>query len=149
MATFEKAIDIDVPVSSAYNQWTQFEQFPQFMEGVEEVRQLDDRRLHWVADIAGGREEWDATITRQEPDRCIAWESEAGARNRGMVTFQQLDDDRTRVTLLMEYEPGDLIEKVGDALGFVSRRVTGDLERFKEFIEGRGLETGAWRGVIR
>ncbi|MEX1253333.1 MAG: SRPBCC family protein [Dehalococcoidia bacterium] len=149
MTTFEKSIDIDVPVSTAYNQWTQFEQFPQFMEGVQEVRQLDDRRLHWVVDVAGTREEWDAMITRQEPDRCIAWESEAGTPNRGMVTFQPLESGKTRVTLEMEYEPSEVIEKVGDALGFVSRRVTGDLERFKEFIEGRGLETGAWRGVIR
>jgi len=148
MATFEKSIDVDVPVRTAYNQWTQFEEFPQFMEGVESVRQLDDRRLHWRAEIAGKMEEWDATITEQEPDMRVAWTSTSGAKNAGVVTFHRLDDSKTRVMLQVEYTPEGVIETVGDALGFVKRRVEGDLKRFKEFVESKGEETGAWRGRI-
>jgi uncharacterized membrane protein len=148
MATFEKSIDVDVPVRTAYNQWTQFEEFPQFMEGVESVRQLDDRRLHWRAEIAGKMEEWDATITEQEPDMRVAWTSTSGAKNAGVVTFHRLDDSKTRVMLQVEYTPEGVIETIGDALGFVKRRVEGDLKRFKEFVESHGEETGAWRGRI-
>ena len=149
MANIEKSIDVEVPVRTAYNQWTQFEDFPQFMEGVQRVDQLSDTRLHWVADIAGTRKEWDARITEQTPDDRIAWTSETGARNGGVVTFHKLSPSKTRIMLQMDYEPDDAIETVGDALGFVSRRVTGDLERFKEFIESRGRETGAWRGEVK
>jgi uncharacterized membrane protein len=149
MATIEKSVEVAVPVRTAYNQWTQFEEFPRFMEGVTQVRQLTDTRLHWVADVAGKHEEWDARITEQTPDQRIAWTSEGGARNAGAVTFHKLAPDRTRVMLQMEYEPHDALESVGDALGFLSRRVAGDLERFKEFIESRGRETGAWRGEVR
>jgi uncharacterized membrane protein len=148
MANIQKEIEIGVPVRTAYNQWTQFEEFPRFMEGVEEVRQLDDRRLHWVAEIAGKREEWDATITEQTPDQVIAWESVDGARNAGRVSFEPVGGERTRIRFSMEYEPDDIIETVGDKLGFVSRRVEGDLKRFEKFIESRGVETGAWRGEI-
>jgi uncharacterized membrane protein len=149
MATFEKSIDVNVPVRTAYNQWTQFEEFPEFMEGVESVRQLDDRRLHWRAEIAGKMEEWDATITEQEPDMRVAWTSTSGAKNAGVVTFHRLDDSKTRVMLQVEYTPEGVIETVGDALGFVKRRVEGDLKRFKEFVESEGEETGAWRGRIK
>lgn len=148
MATIESSIDIDLPVPTVYNQWTQFEDFPHFMEGIEKVRQLDDETLHWEADIAGQRREWTARIVQQEPDMRIAWRSESGALNAGVVTFHKLDDDRTRVTLQMEFEPEGFTEAVGDALGFVRRRAEGDLERFKQFIEDRGRETGAWRGRI-
>jgi uncharacterized membrane protein len=148
VATIERSIDVDVPVRSAYNQWTQFEDFPKFMEGVREVRQLDDKRLHWRAEVAGKEKVWDAEITEQTPDQRIAWRSRSGAPNAGVVTFHRLGDGTTRVMLQLEYEPEGVTENVGDALGFVSRRVEADLRRFKEFIESQGRETGAWRGEI-
>ena len=148
MSTIEQSIDVNVPVHTAYNQWTQFEEFPRFMEGVEEVRQLDDRRLHWRATIAGKVEEWDAVITEQHPDERVAWRNTNGATNAGVVTFHRIDPTTTRVMLQLDYEPDGIIESVGDRLGFVTRRVEGDLERFREFIESRGVETGAWRGDI-
>lgn len=146
-STVEKSIEVDVPVSTAYNQWTQFEDFPKFMDGVEEVRQLDDTRLHWVAKIGGQRREWDARITEQRPDQVIAWRSEQGEPNAGMVTFHSVNS-HTRVNLRMEYDPEGMMEMVGDKAGFVGRQVEGDLKRFKEFIEQRGRETGAWRGSV-
>jgi uncharacterized membrane protein len=148
MASVSKSIDVEVPVSTAYNQWTQFEDFPQFMEGVEQVTQLDDQRLHWVANVSGQRKEWYARITEQIPDERIAWTSEGGTFTSGVVTFHRLDENRCRVTVQMEYDPESIVEEVGDKLGFVSRRVDGDLKRFKDFIESRGQETGAWRGTI-
>jgi uncharacterized membrane protein len=148
VSTIEESIDIDVPIRTAYNQWTQFEEFPFFMEGVEEVTQLDDRNIHWVADIAGVHREWDAVITEQHPDERVAWTSTSGTKNAGVVTFHRIDDDRTRIMLQLDVEPEDLTEKVGDALGFVRRRATGDLKRFKELIEERGNESGAWRGDV-
>jgi uncharacterized membrane protein len=148
VARIEKSIDVHVPVNVAYNQWTQFEEFPRFMEGVKQVRQLDDTRLHWIAEIGGKTEEWDAEITEQTPDQRIAWTSTSGARNAGVVTFHHLDDNMTRVMLQLEYEPEGATEAVGSALGFVTRRVEGDLERFKDLIEERGRETGAWRGEV-
>ena len=149
MADVTKTIDVNVPVSTAYNQWTQFELFPQFMEGIEEVRQLDDKRLHWKAEIGGKTEEWDAEIDEQIPDQRIAWHSTSGASNAGVVTFHYVDPQTTRVALQMAYEPQGVVENVGDKLGVLSRRVEGDLERFKKFIEERGSETGEWRGEIR
>ncbi|MFN2642633.1 MAG: SRPBCC family protein [Actinomycetota bacterium] len=148
LSTIEESIDVEVPVRAAYNQWTQFEDFPNFMEGVESVQQLDDKRLHWVAEVAGLRREWDAEITEQRPDERIAWTSREGAKNAGVVTFHHLDPQRTRVMLQMEYEPEGVADKIGDTLGFLTRRVEGDLQRFKDFIESRGSETGAWRGEI-
>ena len=148
MATITKSIDVDVPVSTAYNQWTQFEDFPQFMEGVEQVTQLEDDRLHWAANVGGQRKEWYARITEQIPDERVAWTSEGGTFTAGVVTFHRLDENRNRVTVQMEYDPESIVEEVGDKLGFVGRRVQGDLDRFKEFIESRGAETGAWRGTI-
>jgi uncharacterized membrane protein len=149
MASATKHVDVSVPVTVAYNQWTQFEEFPRFMEGVKEVRQLDDKRLHWQAEVAGKDESWNAEITEQLPDERIAWKSTSGARNAGVVTFHRLDDSKTRITLQMDYDPEGVVENVGAAVGVVDRRVQGDLERFKEFIEARGSETGAWRGEIK
>jgi uncharacterized membrane protein len=149
MATIEQSIDVNVPVRTAYNQWTQFEEFPHFMEGVKDVQQLDDKRLHWRAEVAGRDKEWDAEITEQTPDQRIAWTSRSGAWNAGVVTFHRLEENRTRVMLQLEYDPDGVVDNVGDALGFVSARVQGDLERFKDFIESRGTETGAWRGEIK
>jgi uncharacterized membrane protein len=148
MGNIERSIDVDVPVRTAYNQWTQFESFPKFMDGVKEVQQLDDKRLHWRATIAGKEEEWDAVITEQAPDMRVAWTSTSGAPNAGVVTFHRLEENKTRVMLQLDYEPQGVVEAVGDKLGIVERRVKGDLERFKEFIENRGSETGAWRGTI-
>jgi uncharacterized membrane protein len=148
MSTIEESVDVNVPVSTAYNQWTQFEEFPRFMSGVEEVRQLDDTHLHWVADIAGARREWTAEIDEQHPDERVAWHATAGARNAGVVTFHHLDDEQTRVMLQLDFDPEGFPEQVGDRLGFVRRRAKADLERFKEFIEARGSETGAWRGDV-
>jgi uncharacterized membrane protein len=148
MASVVESIDVNVPLSTAYNQWTQFEEFPQFMEGVKSVTQTDDTHIHWVAEIAGNEEEWDAQITEQHPDERVAWQSTTGAKNAGVVTFHRIDDDTTRVTLQMDVEPEGAVENVGTALGFLDRRVKGDLERFKEFIESRGAETGAWRGEV-
>jgi uncharacterized membrane protein len=148
MSTIEQSIDVRVPVRTAYNQWTQFEEFPEFMEGVEEVKQITDDRLRWRAEIAGTEREWEAQIDEQRPDERIAWHSLDGPTHAGVVTFHRIDDAMTRVMLQLQWEPGDLAEKVGDWTGMVTKRVKGDLERFKEFIEGRGRETGAWRGEI-
>jgi uncharacterized membrane protein len=148
MANLHKSIDIDVPVRVAYNQWTQFEEFPSFMESIDEVRQLDDKHLRWRAALSGVEKEWDTEITEQVPDRRIAWRTTAGAQNQGVVQFEALAPDRTRVTVDVEYQPEGVVEKVGDMLGMVSSNIEDDLENFKEFIESRGRETGAWRGEI-
>ena len=149
MSTIEKSIDVHVPVQVAYNQWTQFEEFPRFMEGIEEVKQLDEKRLHWCANVGGKEKQWDATITEQAPDQRIAWRNTTGSTNAGVVTFHFINDNTTRIMLQLEYEPEGVVENVGDIVGVVSRRVQGDLQRFKEFIEARGTETGAWRGKIK
>ena len=149
MAKIEKDIVVDVPVNVAYNQWTQFESFPEFMEGVKEVVQLDEKRLRWRADIKGKDQEWEAEITDQVPDRHVAWRSVTGTPNAGSVRFQPDGDGKTKISLELTYEPRDAAEKVGDALGFLERQVSADLERFKEFIESRGAPTGAWRGEVR
>jgi uncharacterized membrane protein len=148
MSHINESIDVEVPVRTAYDQWTQFETFPKFMEGVDRVIQLDDKSLDWTATIAGKVKHWRAEITQQEPDRIVAWRSVDGARNDGEVTFQSLSPTSTRVSVDLEVDPDGLLESAGDALGFVARRAKGDLERFKEFIEQRGSETGAWRGEI-
>ncbi len=149
MSSVVESIDVEVPVRTAYDQWTQFEQFPKFMSGVERVDQLDDTRLHWVAKIAGKTKEWDARITEQTPDQRVAWTSTSGAENAGVVTFHRLDDNKTRVTVQMDIDPEGIVENVGDKLGVPGGLVKGDLERFKEFIESRGRETGAWRGEVK
>jgi len=148
MSEITQAVDVRVPVRTAYDQWTQFETFPKFMEGVKAVKQLDDTTLHWVAEIGGQEKQWDAKITEQRPDECIAWTSTSGSHNAGVVTFHRLDEGKSRVTLQLDVEPEGPIETVGDALGLVKHRVKGDMERFKEFIEQRGAETGAWRGEV-
>jgi uncharacterized membrane protein len=144
----ESSIEVDVPVSTAYNQWTQFEEFPQFMGGVVEVRQLDDTRLHWVASVGGRRVEWEAKILEQHPDRQISWISEDGKKNRGTVSFEPLGERRTLVRLSLGYQVEGFVEAVGAAAGLERRRIKADLVRFKELIESRGAETGAWREDI-
>jgi uncharacterized membrane protein len=148
MERIEKSIDVDCPLHTVYNQWTQFEEFPRFMAGVKEVKQLDDTHVHWHAEIWGKDEEWDAEITEQEPDQRISWKSVSGAYNAGTVRFEPIGPDRTRVRLVMAYEPKDVVEKVGDAVGVFSGRVQNTVEDFKKFIEKRGHETGGWRGEV-
>ena len=146
--TIDESIEVNVPVSVAYNQWTQFEDFPLFMEGVDHVQQLDDTRLHWVATVAGKKAEWDAKILEQHPDRQISWVSEDGKKTRGTVTFEPRDEGKTLVRLSMSYQAEGPAEALGSAAGLDARRVRGDLDRFKELIESRGTESGAWRGEV-
>jgi uncharacterized membrane protein len=149
MERIEKTIEVDCPIRTVYNQWTQFEDFPQFMAGVKEVRQLDDTHLHWRAEIWGKDKEWDAEITEQTPDERISWRSVGGATNAGTVRFEPLAGDRTRVRLVMSYEPEGAVEHIGDAIGAMSSQVQSSVEDFKAFIESRGQETGAWRDEVR
>ena len=148
MTRVESDVVVDVPLRTAYDQWTQFEEFPRFMDGVESVRQLDDHHLDWTAEVAGVRKQWRAKITEQTPDQRIAWAATEGAENAGVVTFHRLEDEKSRVTLQLDVEPEGPVETVGDALGFIQRQAAGDLERFKAFIEKRGEATGAWRGEV-
>ena len=147
-ATVQQTIQVDVPIRQAYDQWTQFEEFPQFMEGIEEIRQLDDRKVRWVAEFGGVRHEWDAEITEQSPEERVAWKNVDGKDNAGVVTFHKIDDDTTRVAVQMDWAPESIKEKIGSALGADDRRVKADLERFKDFIESRGSATGEWRGEV-
>jgi uncharacterized membrane protein len=149
VSTIQQSIDVEVPVSTAYNQWTQFESFPQFMDGVDQVRQVSDTRTHWLISIAGVKSEFDAEITEQEPDQRIAWRSVDGTGHAGVVTFHKLTDDSSRVMLQIDTEPQGLVEKAGDAVGLTNLNAKGDLERFKTFIEERGRESGAWRGDVQ
>jgi len=144
----EKSIQVDVPVTTAYNQWTQFEDFPHFMGGVKEVRQLGDDRMHWVAEIGGVKREWDAAVLEQVPDQKVAWAATSGATNAGAVRFQPAGPNSTIVYLELEYEPEGLVEQVGDKLGVVGRQAESDLERFKKLIEDQGYASGAWRGSV-
>ncbi|MCZ2523444.1 SRPBCC family protein [Streptomyces sp. NPDC059506] len=148
MSQVEESIEVAVPVRTAYNQWTQFADFPRFMKGVERVDQVTDTRTHWVTKVDGVEREFDADITEQIPDERVAWRSTTGPDQAGVVTFHRLDDSRTKVMLQMDHSPEGLLDTVGDKLGFVRRQVKGDLERFKELIEKRGVETGAWRGQV-
>jgi uncharacterized membrane protein len=148
LASITKDIEVAVPVRSAYNPWTQFESFPQFMDGVKEVRQLDDKRLRWRAEIGGKEETWEAEIVEQVPDRKISWRSTSGTPTAGTVLFEPIDAGRCRIMLTMEYEPQGLTESVGSALGFDDRKVEGDLKRFKEMVESQPAETRGYRGNI-
>jgi uncharacterized membrane protein len=145
----QESVDVDVPVRTAYNQWTQFESFPQFMDGVLEIRQIDETHNHWVTKVAGVTREFDTEITEQHPDERVAWKSVGGdTKHAGVVTFHRLSDTTSRVMIQIDWEPSDLVEKVGSAIGVDDRRVKADAKRFKEFIEQRGAETGAWRGNV-
>ena|SRR5947208_8451317 len=148
MAAIRESIIVNAPISTVYNQWTQFEEFPLFMEGVEEVRQLDDTRLQWVVEVGGKRHEWTAKITEQKPDSRIVWRAEDGKDTGGIVTFHSEGPDQTKVELEMEYEAEGLMENLGSKLGSDDRRVKADLERFKQLVESRGVESGAWRGEV-
>jgi uncharacterized membrane protein len=148
MGVSTHSIEVNAPLKAVYNQWTQFEEFPHFMEGVEEVRQEGEKWLFWRAKIAGRAKEWEAEITNQVPDQTIAWESIDGSQNSGNITFDELGENLTRVNATIGYEPEGFLEKTGDALGFPSARIEGDLKRFRDYIEERGRETGGWRGQV-
>jgi uncharacterized membrane protein len=148
MPSITESIDVQVPVRTAYDQWTQFEEFPRFMDGVQSVDQIDDTTLHWVAEAGGKQHSWTAKITEQHPDERVAWKAIEGHGNSGVVTFHRLAEDETRVTVQMEHEADGILEQIGSALGMDSRRVQGDLGRFKDLIESRGVESGAWRGEV-
>ena len=149
MSSIEQSIEVDVPVRTAYNQWTQFESFPHFMGGVESITQLGATRSRWVTDIAGIKREFETEISEQHPDERVAWHSVDGdVQHAGVVTFHRLDDAKTRIMVQIEWQPDSLLEKAGSAVNIDERQVAGDLQRFKDFIEGRGSETGAWRGDV-
>ena len=148
MGTVEKSIEVGVPVSTAYNQWTQFESFPQFMDGVDRIDQTSPTTTHWVTSIGGVHREFDAEITEQRPDERIAWTSVSGPKQAGVVTFYRIDASTSRVMLTLDFAPEGVLETVGDKLGVVGHRIEGDLTRFKSFIESRGTEEGSWRGTV-
>jgi uncharacterized membrane protein len=149
MSQILETVDVDVPVTTAYNQWTQFESFPQFMDGVDEVAQVSDTMTHWKISIGGVKREFDAEIVEQTPDQRIAWKSVDGAQHAGVVTFHELEPGKTsRVTLQLDTEPEGVVENIGDKLGLTTKNAKDDLERFKKFIESQGSETGAWRGDV-
>jgi uncharacterized membrane protein len=149
METVKESIDVDVPVSTAYNQWTQFEEFPKFMEGVESVEQIDDTHLRWVAEVGGERREWQAEIVEQVPDEKIAWRAVDGSGPNGIVTFEPLGENKTLITVEMSYEPEGLKETLGAKIGLENRQVREDLGRFKQLVAALGQETGAWRGEVQ
>ena len=149
MASVQESIDVSVPVSTAYNQWTQFESFPQFMGGVESITQTTETSTHWVTSIGGVRREFDAEITEQHPDERVAWKSTDGKSHAGVVTFHKISDTTTRVMVQIDWEPQGVVEKVGAAVGVDDRQISADVKKFKEFIESRGTETGAWRGDVQ
>ncbi|WP_067903221.1 SRPBCC family protein [Nocardia vaccinii] len=148
MTTVTESVDVHVPVTTAYNQWTQFESFPEFMQGVNRVQQIDDTHTHWTVEVAGVTREFDARITEQHPDERVSWATEAGPKHAGVITFHRLDGETTRVTAQMDIDPEGFVENVADKLGVLDHRVKGDLKRFREFIESRQRETGAWRGEV-
>jgi uncharacterized membrane protein len=148
MPTVTKSIDVHVPISTAYNQWTQFETFPEFMGGVDQVQQLDDRHLHWKISVGGQAREFDAEVTEQHPDERVAWKSTDGKTHAGVVTFHKIAPDETRVTVQMDWQPEGIAEKAGAVVGLDDRQVSSDLDKFKSFIESRSTETGAWRGEV-
>jgi uncharacterized membrane protein len=150
MSTVQKSVEVNVPVRVAYNQWTQFESFPEFMDGVESITQTDDTHSHWVVKVGGVKREYDTEILEQTPDQLVSWRSTGGdtGGNSGRVTFESLGETATRVNIELGWEPEGLVEKAGAAVGVDDHQIKADLKRFKEFIEQRGAETGAWRGDI-
>lgn len=149
MSHITETVEVNVPLQTAYDQWTQFESFPEFMEGVESITQVTDTTNRWRVEVGGATREFTTQIVQQQPDSLIAWQTvEGDTGHSGVVTFHPMSTEVTRVDLDMDVEPEGFVEQVGDKMGFISRRVKGDMERFKEFIERRGTETGAWRGSV-
>ena len=148
MSNIEESVDVEATIADVYGQWTQFEEFPQFMEGVESIQQIDDTHLHWIAVVDGVRREWDAVVTEQHPEERVAWKATGGVHHSGVVTFHRIDDHTTRVMLQLDVKPEGVVEKIGDALGFVRRQAVGDLGRFKDFIEAKSKASGSWQGDV-
>jgi uncharacterized membrane protein len=148
METIKESIDVNVPVGTAYGQWTQFEQFPNFMEGIESVMQIDETHLRWAANVGGARRNWQAEIVEEVPDEKIAWRATSGNGPNGIVTFEPLGPDSTLITVEMSYEPNGLMEQLGAKVGIDSRQVAADVKRFKQLVETIGAETGAWRREV-
>ena len=148
MSTHQHSVEVERPLRTVYDQWTQFESFPQFMEGVESITQIDETHSHWVTTTGGATREFDTVITEQIPDRKIAWKTVSGSSHAGVVTFEPVSDSTTKVTVAMEFDPEGFVEEVGDKIGVVGHRVADDLDRFKDFIEDQSTETGAWRGEV-
>ena len=149
MSQVQESVDVDVPIRTAYDQWTQFESFPQFMDGVESITQIDSTRSHWVTKVGGVQREFDTEVTEQHPDERVAWTSTGGdTKHAGVVTFHRLADAQTRVMIQIDWEPEGFVEKAGSAVGVDSHQVKADAKRFKKFIEERGAETGAWRADV-
>jgi uncharacterized membrane protein len=148
MVSVIKSVDVEAPLSTVYNQWTQFEEFPQFMGGVDQITQIDETHTHWVTSIGGQRREFDTEITEQHPDERVAWKSTDGTTHAGVITFHRLGDTTTRITAQIDWQPAGLVEKAGAVLNFDDRQVSSDLDRFKQFIESRGSESGGWRGDV-
>ena len=149
MTSVTESVDVNVPIRTAYDQWTQFEEFPNFMDGVESITQIDATHTHWVTKVAGQTREFDAAITEQHPEERVAWKSTGGdTKHAGVVTFHRLGDNQTRVSIQLDWEPEGLAEKVGSAVGVDSHQVKADAKRFKEFIESRGDASGSWRGDV-
>jgi uncharacterized membrane protein len=146
MPTIEQSVEVNVPVSTAYSQWTQFEEFPKFMDGIKEVRRIDDTHLHWVAEIDGHAEEWDAEITEQKPDERVAWKATSGKQNAGVVTFHRISDQTSKIMVQLDWESDGMVEKLGSVIGQDDRKVKSDLDRFKELVESHGTTSDAWRG---
>ena len=148
MSTVKSDVDVNVPISVAYNQWTQFESFPQFLSGIDSIEQIDDTHLHWNVSIAGVKREFDAVVTEQIPDERIAWNSTEGEDHAGVVTFHRLADDQTRISMQLDWKPQGVVEKVGSLLQVDDIQIDHDLRKFKDLIESNGFETGAWRGTV-
>jgi uncharacterized membrane protein len=145
MSTVTESVDVHVPVSTAYNQWTQFESFPHFMHELESITQTDDAHSHWVTKVGGVRRQFDTEITEQHPDERVAWKSTGGdPTHAGVVTFHRLSERETRVTIQLDWQPEGLVEKAGSAVGVDNRQVKSDAERFEHFVEEQGSATGQW-----
>jgi uncharacterized membrane protein len=150
MAQVVQTIDVNVPVSTAYNEWTQFEDFPKFLSFVESITQQDATHNHWKVNVAGAQREFDTVITEQLPDDRVAWTSTGGqVDHAGVVTFHTLSDTSSRVAVQIDWDPEGFVEKAGAALHIPDRAVHAELAHFKEYIEGRGTADGAWRGTIK
>jgi uncharacterized membrane protein len=144
-----ETVDVNVPVSVAYNQWTQFEEFPKFLSYVESITQVTDTLTEWKVRVGGVEREFEAVISEQHPDERVAWNSTGGeVDHAGVVTFHKLSDTETRVTVQLDWEASGLLEHLGSALGVDNHAIKKELGQFKEYIEAKGSADGSWRGDV-
>lgn len=149
VVNIEESIDVGVPLSVAYNQWTQFQDFSRFTKGVESVEQSNETEMTWRGKVFKSHRSWKAKIQEQVPDKRIVWTSEGPkGSSRGVVTFHPLAEDLTRVLVAIEYYPQGFFEKTANVWRAVGRRVRLDLKNYRRFTMLEGKETGAWRGRI-